>query len=89
MFFGMAAVAAGLGAFYYSQLYFHKGDDQTCEFRPALAASRAFAECQPTVLQRQNQKVDDKDANLRIVGGKQDPILKPKASTYISTPPSQ
>lgn len=37
MFFGMAAVAAGLGAFYYSQSYFHKDDDQTCESRAAAS----------------------------------------------------
>ncbi len=40
MFFGMAAVAAGLGAFYYSQSYFHKDDDQTCESRAAAMCDR-------------------------------------------------
>ena len=91
MLFGMAAIAAGLGAFWYSQSYIHKADDQTCEYPPFKSKpSEALIVALPVAvldLQRQNKQVDDTNSSTRIVGGKQDSMFKPKESGYIPTPP--
>lgn len=69
---GVAAVAAGLGAFAYSRFYAHKDDDQVCECAKVLTRierDRVYRSLTHLAadLQRQNQKVPDTDANARIV----------------------